>query len=467
MLKNIFLLLLTGWALSASAQQGDKWVGTWEMAYQPWPHIPEIHMTLRIAEPVAGMLYPTQLSLTHHTFKGEYELLLVKKNDNQLGVGRNKVPLMEEPYGLGPWMMYLNGTLDYLQTDTGANLQLNRLWIDRMGIFMAGLYDNEFYTNTKVFIRTFLYSEDIQLQHTSTTPHTFPNQKRIIETDSVYYGVYDPMPTDGQTLEFSIHDEERYDQDTVTVVHNGRVLIDRLPLEEALELDELTLDTGDNYIAFFADNYGSMPPNTANFIIGTTGNDPQLYSFNFANRSNVFATVMVAPFPYHPTADEPEPDDAAVINNGDIIAETTTPDETEVIDTDTEETTTEATPTAPPVRNRRFTAGRRDISIGQWQINARKIDLEIWDEQVEDGDIISIEVNGAVVVDQATVAKNPKRFGITLRPGSNRILFRAHNLGRIPPNTAALAITADGQQRVFHLSTDFERNNVLYITVGD
>ena len=479
MLRHFLFLLLTVLTLTASAQQADKWVGTWEMSYQPWPHIPEIHMTLRVAEPVADMLYPAQLLLTHHTFKGEYELLLVKKNDHQLGVGRNKVPLVEEPYGLGPWMMYLNGTLDYLQTDTGANLQLNRLWIDRMGIFMTGLYDNEFYTNTKVYIRNFLYSEDVLLQQSDPTPHTFPNQRRIIETDSIYYGVYDPMETDSPTLEFSIHDEERYDHDTVTVVHNGKVLIDRLPLEEALDLDELSLDSGSNYIAFFADNYGSLPPNTANFIVATTGTEPHLYGFNFGNRSNAFATVMVAPFFYHPpettatenvTAVEEEVPDNAEVN------EVETREEETIIESNTIESnaasadslnkgTSVAAAETPPLSNRSYTAGRRDVRIGQWEINAEKIDLEIWDEQVEDGDIISIEVNGAVVVDQAEVTTNGRRFGITLKRGRNRILFRAHNLGRIPPNTAALAITANGQERVFHLSTDFERNNVLDIVV--
>src|SRR3546814_14190655 len=114
-------------------------------------------MTLRIAHPVANMLYPAQLILNHHSFKGEYELLLVKKNDNQLGVGRNKAHTTEEPYGLGPWMLYLNGTLDYEQGGTAENLRLNRLWIARMGQFMRGLYENEIYTNPTASIRNFLY----------------------------------------------------------------------------------------------------------------------------------------------------------------------------------------------------------------------------------------------------------------------------------------------------------------------
>src|SRR5690606_31901196 len=183
LLRHLLIFLLMGFAPGASAQQDDKWPGTWEMEYRPWPHIPPIHLKLQLADPVAGMLYPARLSLTHDHFNGVYEFLLVKKNEHQLGVGRNKVPLAEQPFGLGPWMMYLNGTLNYARVDTGAQLNLSRLWIDRMGIFMSGLYDNEFYTNTKVFIRDFLYRQPILLHQTDTTPQRFPGHDQLLSSD--------------------------------------------------------------------------------------------------------------------------------------------------------------------------------------------------------------------------------------------------------------------------------------------
>lgn len=89
-------------AFPGRAQESQSWVGTWEMHYRPWPHIEPIHVSLRIADPVEDMLYPAQLTLTHGQLIGAYELLLVKKNDQQLGIGRNKVPVQETPFGLGP-----------------------------------------------------------------------------------------------------------------------------------------------------------------------------------------------------------------------------------------------------------------------------------------------------------------------------------------------------------------------------
>jgi len=437
---GVWMILLIGFPWTASAQ--SVWTGTWSLSYKPWPHIPAIDMTLRIADPTANMLYPAKLELTHGTFNGEYELLLVKKNDGQLGVGRNKYPLVEEPFGLGPWMMYLNGVLERPQTDTtGERLVLKRLWLDNFGIFMRGLYDNEFYTNTKAFLRDFLYRADIALERVDDKPWEHPHTIRMINTDTIYYGVYDPIKSDRDVLSLTIQDEERYDRDTVSIVHNGKILADRLPLEQAMALDSITLDTGENYLAFFADNYGDLPPNTAKFIIGTDGDNGQLYGFDFSDRSNAYSTVMVARFQYQPKA--PITTQLPVTPVPDALPRTIDRDEP-------------ATPGTPV-----YTKGRRNQRIGQLTVSAEQVMLELRDEQVEDGDVISLEVNGAVVANGMEVTQQGRRFGVTLKRGRNRIVFRAENLGRIPPNTAVLLVDADGEQRKFHLSTDFERNNVL------
>lgn len=429
-------LSVMGLPLLASAQL--RWTGTWTMQYKPWPHIPAIDMTLRIAESTAQMLYPAKLELTYGTFRGEYELLLVKKSEGQLGIGRNKYPLTEEPFGLGPWMMYLNGTWQRQQGDTsGDRLVLQRLWLDNFGIFMRGLYDNEFYTNTKAYLRDFLYRADIVLKQVDEEPWVHPHTQRVVNTDTIYYGVYDPIKSERNVLSLSIQDEERYDRDTVTIVQNGRMLVEKLPLEQAVALDSIVLDAGENYVAFFADNYGDLPPNTANFLVGTDGDNGQLYGFDFSDPANAYSTVMVARIQYQPAAD----------SVGESSVRSTAP-----IVTEQDE---------PMGRQPVYTKGRRNQRIGQLKVRTAQVMLELRDEQVEDGDIISLDVNGAVIAERMEVSRQGKRFGVSLEPGRNRIVFRAENLGSIPPNTAGLRVIADGVTHSFHLSTDFERNNVL------
>jgi len=429
-LRSHALLFLIGWVLPLATMGQNHWPGTYEMHYKPWPHIPAIQMTLKIAEPTAGMLYPANLELTYRDFHGVYELLLVKKNGSQLGIGRNKYPVQEQPFSLGPWLMYLNGVFEQ-QPDSTAGILLKRLWLDNFGVFMSGLYNNELYTNNKAFLRDFLYQGDILLEKTDQRSWKHDHTERIIHSDSIYYGVYDPIDAALPHLSLSVQDEERYDRDTVTIVHNGRLLADRLPLDSAMALDSIKLDTGENYIALFADNYGDLPPNTANFILGTAGDQGQLYAFDFGNRANAYATVMVAHFRLHLI-----PPEASAAASADTAA------------------------------SQQSVLSGKDQRIGRWNTTEKRIILEIWDEQVEDGDIISLTVNGATIAEQVNVTKNRQRFGVSLSPGRNHIVFRARNLGRIPPNTAALRVSAGGKEQVFHLSTDFERNNVLEIFVA-
>jgi len=402
--------------------QTDKWTGTWEMHYRPWPHIPAVDMELQIAAPINNMLYPAKLKLLGRGFSGEYELLLVKKNDNELGIGRNKYPVVEQPFGLGPWMMYLNGKLRYHAGAASDSLVLRRLWIDNFGIFMRGLYDNELYTNQKAFLRNFLYNEAITLSKRDNIAWEDPHISRIVNTDTIFYGVYDPIKVKEPRILLSMQDEERYDRDTVTIVHNGKLLADGLALKQATKLNEIVLDSGENYIAFFAENYGDIPPNTANFLTTTQGDSAGMYSFNFANKSNAFSTVMVARFQYTPVKN--------------------------VLREDIEETRT---------------AGRRDIRIGTLVVHDEKLMLELWDEQVEDGDIISLYVNDTKTISNVKVGKRVKRFTINLQPGHNRILFFAENLGLIAPNTAALRINSGDVEKALHLSTDLQQNNLIEV----
>lgn len=408
--------------------QADKWVGTWEVHYKPWPHIPAIDMEIQIAKPVKNMLYPTKLKLSHQDFEAAYEVLLVKKNDAELGVGRNKYPLKEEPYSLGPWLMYLNGVLHYQEKGKADSLTLKRLWIDNFGVFMKGIYDNELYTNQKSFIRNFLYQEAITFSKKNNIPWNDPHLSRIVDTDSIYYGVYDPIKVDDPHLELALQDEERYDRDTVTVVHNGHMLANGVALEQAMELNKVVLDTGENYIAFFAENYGDIPPNTANFLLTTKSNGGALYGFNFADRSNVFSTVMVGRFQYKPK---------------------------EVAHSNEFPQVNDATETR--------TAGRRDVSIGALEVKEGRVQIEVWDEQVEDGDVISLYHNGVKVISNVAVRKRAKRFTIALRPGRNSILFFAENLGLIAPNTAALRIKSGEIEKELYLYTDLEQNNLIEI----
>ncbi|MBC9931682.1 hypothetical protein [Chitinophaga qingshengii] len=425
-------------ATSVAVEPGtdDQWVGTWKQAYKPWPHIPAVNMQLQIGRPRQHMLYPALLSLDYGEYHGSWYLLLVRKNDRQLGIGRGKYPIQETPFKLGIWLMYLNGTFNYSRKGNEApTMEIQRMWIKDLGIFMKGLYDDdEIFVSTKVTLRDMLYSNPIQLKRTSSQPWTGVEAQRIIspERDSIYLGLYDRIDVSDSTAQLTIVDEDQLDKDTVTLVHNGRTLLHSREINEKTYSQQIRLDTGMNLLALFADNYGRLPPNTGDMRIAIDG---KKYSFDFSDRSNAYATFLVAQLYRRPM---PEKEAKGPIPGA-------------------------AVPRADTAALTRTVISRKDDWVTTIKVKQKEITLELWDAQTEDGDSISLRLNEKWIVTGFPVKKQIQELKITLQPGENRLQFMADNLGRIPPNTAALRLLFDKISRRVDISTDMKRNNMIRI----
>ncbi|AWO01541.1 hypothetical protein DLD77_07455 [Chitinophaga alhagiae] len=422
MRKLLITLIFLAGMLPAAVAQTDRWTGTWQMYSKPWPHIPAIVLELQIGAPEQGLLYPAQMRLQYGRFSGVYEVLLAKKDDMELGIGRGKYPIEETPFKLGIWMWYLNGTLRY----NNGQLTLNRMWIDRFGIFMRGLYDDgDLWVNTKVMLRNFLYRDSISFKKINNTPWTHAHTRRIVkpdaDKDSIYYGIYDCITAHNGTVQLQVEDQEKYDRDTVTLLQNGRPIFSRAEINDSNRRQTLQLDSGRNVLAFFADNYGGLPPNTGNLYMQIDGKE---YSFDFRHRANAYATFLIADMFYQPT----------------------------------------------PGNNRPLTEraeGRSTTPVATIPVDTADVTLELWDGQMEDGDSISLRLNGEWIATGFAVKKRLQTIAVRLRPGENSLLFMADNLGSIPPNTAELRIRYGGKTKTLGLHTDMNRNNEIRLILAE
>ncbi len=426
---------------NTAAALNDQWAGTWKVDYKPWPHIPAVTMQLQIGMPRQNMLYPALLSLDYGEFHGSYYLLLVRKNEQQLGIGRGKYPVKETPFKLGIWLLYLNGTFNYSRKGSEMPvMEIERMWIKDFGIFMKGLYDDdEIFVSTKVTLRDMLYRNPIQLKKISHQPWIAEAAQKMTdpEKDSIYLGLYDRIDVYDSTGQLTIVDEDQLDKDTVTLVHNGRTLLRSQEINEQTQSQQIRLDTGMNLLAFFADNYGRLPPNTGDMRVEIDG---KKYSFDFSDRSNAYATFLVAQLYRRPATGKPLP-----------LQDTASP----------------VVSALPPARDTaaltRTAVSRRDQYVTTIKVKQREITLELWDAQTEDGDSISLRLNDQWIASGFPVKKQIQELKITLQPGENRLQFMADNLGRIPPNTAALRLLFDKISRRVDLSTDMKRNNMIRI----
>jgi hypothetical protein len=80
--------------------------------------------------------------------------------------------------------------------------------------------------------------------------------------------------------------------------------------------------------------------------------------------------------------------------------------------------------------------------------------LRIWDDQVIDGDTVSIYFNGEALLKNKALVAAQDTFWLQLQEGDNEVLLYAHNLGSIPPNTATLLITHGKKSLGLHLNSD-------------
>ena len=167
-----------------------------------------------------------------------------------------------------------------------------------------------------------------------------------------------------------VEDQEKYDKDTVTLLHNGKPLFYRNEINDHNRELRVRLDTGRNLFIFFADNLAAFHPIPAIYIWRPVENRMDL----IAEPVNVWGTFLVADVYFKPKEKNPIVQKPIAQNDlNDVVAKRTT-----------EPVATIAVDTADIV-------------------------LELWDGEVQDGDSISLRLNGKWVATGFPVRNACKR----------------------------------------------------------
>jgi hypothetical protein len=89
--------------------------------------------------------------------------------------------------------------------------------------------------------------------------------------------------------------------------------------------------------------------------------------------------------------------------------------------------------------------------------------LKIWDSNRVDGDIVSLDLNGQLILESYKLTSIPKLIKIPLNKGENIVTMFAQNLGDIPPNTAALLIEREEGFKTIILKSDMGQSESVKI----
>ncbi|MEM0997354.1 MAG: hypothetical protein AAGN35_09760 [Bacteroidota bacterium] len=118
----------------------------------------------------------------------------------------------------------------------------------------------------------------------------------------------------------------------------------------------------------------------------------------------------------------------------------------------------EPTPVPPKDFSDRTVLMKDEVTVGQ-----DKLRIEIWDKSMVDGDIVSLSLNGKVVLSDFRVSRQKRTVFLDLQEGENLLVMHAENLGRVPPNTAAVAVYRNGQGEVYILNSDLGKSEAIRI----
>ncbi len=408
--------------------QTDVYPGTWRMQYLPASTTSPVKMELQIATPEKNTLYPAHLKLEYENFKAEYELLLVKKNIWQLGISKNKYAVSEQSFTLGEWIILLNGIFEYNKDHKGIpSLSLTRL-ISKpaLNTLPDTIKIEKINRDAALQLKSFLREVPIKLEKIDNIPWQEEKQRSVLipSLSPVYFGLTDTIFIKNRYATFSLAGTKKPVYDIVSVTLNGRVIIDQVELNKKKYSEEIMLDTGVNIISLFADNYGGALPNKG---VLNVESDIEKFTLNFTNRADSAATFITAKV-------------YAVVDKK---------------------------------NNHSFQSGmggtgderlqKNEKLIGSIVATSQQITLALWDDATEDGDSISINIDGRWIVQGFPVKKNPQFITVTLKPGPNTITFIADNLGTIPPNTSVLEIIDGKKRKSFTMETNLEKNNLIKI----
>ncbi len=109
--------------------------------------------------------------------------------------------------------------------------------------------------------------------------------------------------------------------------------------------------------------------------------------------------------------------------------------------------------------------GRKTVVNKTLAVKNRRINLKVWDSSVEDGDMISIYINGKKKFSNITLTTKPQEFLIDLETGENFITAHVESFGKREPNTAAISVNDGKKEQRLTLNATRNQEETMKVIV--
>ncbi len=419
--KSIFpLLLFFSFYLSSSAQ-ADFYAGTWESENITLKKTGTLKIFISISNPFSEVLYPAILKINYDFTEISYQLLLVKNSTGELLIAQNKIPAAEFPFSLENPTNLLSGRLSKSSSSGNDILNFKAAKVREAG-FMP-LQGMDSLSSISSALNKLLAKESFKFKKINKQPWQSPLLNEIITPGNLgnYYGLTDSLTTKDKNLSLKLIALTANDKKFSASLNNQYLFEKEAPKNFNYTFKKV-LKEGPNLICFFADDFPLAEKDSASLLVSFENKN---YRLNFGENKNKEAGFIVGIIYYEPEFKEKPKEIITSISNEELL--------------------------------------RNTLLIDSMFTKQKDLTFAIWDDALQDGDSISLSVNGKWILQNKLVTITPQFFKITLEAGVNNIVFVANNLGGVPPNTSILEIIDDRQRKAFNISTNLRQNNLVKI----
>lgn len=101
------------------------------------------------------------------------------------------------------------------------------------------------------------------------------------------------------------------------------------------------------------------------------------------------------------------------------------------------------------------------------EVKSKEVTIKVWDNQIVDGDVISIYLNDKKIVDKLTLTKEKSEYKITLTQEDNYLSIYSNSFGKIEPNTVSIIIDDNKSSSTFKLRSTRKKLDTIKISLSD
>ncbi len=111
---------------------------------------------------------------------------------------------------------------------------------------------------------------------------------------------------------------------------------------------------------------------------------------------------------------------------------------------------------------------KREVAVDRvLEVKNKTVRIRVWDKGIVDGDILTLFVNGKMILENYRVTRRKHETIVKLDKPTNYLILHAINLGSISPNTVAVSVDDGIKEQVVIMSSNLDKSGAIMIRQFD